>query len=162
MSYRVRRARDGDYDRLCQLWEQLDGVHAGIQPAFFRWPPHPRPRSDLRQALDDRYRDMFVAEAPGRPSGPIIGVVSLHIYDVSDQPMMLQGRRAYVEDLVVDQAYRGRGVGRQLMEAAHNWTEHHGARQVVLTVWNGNREAQQFYEQVGYRPINQVLVRDVD
>jgi ribosomal protein S18 acetylase RimI-like enzyme len=120
------------------------------------------PRSDLRQALDDRYRDMFVAEAPGRPSGPIIGVVSLHIYDVSDQPMMLQGRRAYVEDLVVDQAYRGRGVGRQLMEAAHNWAEHHGARQVVLTVWNGNREAQQFYEQVGYRPINQVLVRDVD
>lgn len=165
MSIQIRSAREDDYRRLCELWEQLDRFHAEIQPAFFRWPPRPRPKGDLRAVLFDEHRALFVAVEKSHrkdKGGRIVGAVQLHLYDVSHQPMMQPCRRAYVEDLVVDGARRGQGIGRRLMEAAQDWAEDRGARQVVLTVWDGNQDALEFYGVLGYRSINQVLVHDLE
>ena len=36
-----------------------------------------------------------------------------------------------------------------------------GARQVVLTVWDGNSAAADFYRALGYGTVSQVLARDL-
>ena len=57
------------------------------------------------------------AEAPGthlfvarEGDGPIIGCASLCVFDSPT------GRKASIEDVVVGEAYRGRGIGRALVE----------------------------------------------
>lgn len=160
MEVTIRRARDDDYAELSELWGQLDRLHARLFPAFFRSPPRPRPKGDLRSALRSDDRATLVATLG--PGGRIVGAVQLHLYQVTQQPMMRSARRAYIEDLIVDVGHRGDGIGRKLMAFAQTWARARGACQLVLTVWDGNDQALEFYRTIGYRPINRVLVRDLD
>lgn len=50
----------------------------------------------------------------------------------------------------VVEAWRGRGVGKQLMEAAEAWAEALGLRLMSLETAEDNRAAQRFYEARGY------------
>lgn len=158
MPLTVARATEADYPVLSEMWRQLDGLHARFQPAFFCWPAKPRPRGRYRGDLADPHAAVFLARQDGQP----VGTVQVRIYDTSDQSMMLVRRRAYVEDLVVDERCRRQGVGRALMEAATEWAEDRGVSQVVLTVWQGNEAAQHLYRELGYREINSVMARDLD
>ena len=47
------------------------------------------------------------------------------------------------------------------MQAASAWARDRGARQLVLTVWEGNTDAERFYAALGYRRISQVLGTDL-
>ena len=45
---------------------------------------------------------------------------------------------------------RGKGVGRQLMQSAHEWIENQGGIQLRLTVGSFNTGAIHLYEELGY------------
>jgi ribosomal protein S18 acetylase RimI-like enzyme len=66
-------------------------------------------------------------------------------------------RRAHVELLVVARAARRQGLGRRLMDELAAWARRQGAAELVLTVWAGNREAEAFYERLGYRVLSRAL-----
>lgn len=57
----------------------------------------------------------------------------------------------YVYDLFVAPQAQGAGVGRRLMEAAHNAMDGMGATQRFLWVLEGNERAMAFYEREGWR-----------
>ena len=60
-------------------------------------------------------------------------------------------RFAHVEDIEVDAAHRGRGVGGLLMDAALNWTRERGLRGVSLETQDSNLAACRFYLKYGFR-----------
>ena len=91
----------------------------------------------------------------------LVGAVQVQVYDTPRDPLMVPARRSHVVDLVVDEAHRRRGVGRRLMEEAASWSRRQGAVQLVLSVWSENEEAEGFYRQLGYRPLNRVLGLDL-
>jgi len=62
---------------------------------------------------------------------------------------------------VVAKALRRRGLGARLLEAATRWAKAKGAEEILLTVWEGNRAAERFYERMGFRRVNTVMARDV-
>ncbi len=55
-----------------------------------------------------------------------------------------------MENLAVKEKFRCSGVGRALVEMAHQWTLDKGITQVELNVWEFNKEAIAFYEKRGY------------
>lgn len=57
----------------------------------------------------------------------------------------------YVEDLKVSQAYRGQGIGRQLIHAAMNFACEHGYRGLQLVAQDNNLAACLFYLRTGFR-----------
>jgi ribosomal protein S18 acetylase RimI-like enzyme len=59
--------------------------------------------------------------------------------------------RTVIWHLYVDQARRGAGVGRQLIETARSIAQGHGSRCLWLEVTNVNYPAIQFYQRVGFR-----------
>src|SRR5579884_2503541 len=63
---------------------------------------------------------------PGRP-GPIIGTLTLVMFPIPT------GLRAWIEDVVVDEAARGQGAGAALTLEAVRLARAHGARSVDLT-----------------------------
>jgi GNAT superfamily N-acetyltransferase len=58
---------------------------------------------------------------------------------------------AYLADVVVEQAERGRGIGRRLLEAIEVWATERGATRLQLVADRENASALRFYERLGWR-----------
>ncbi len=59
-------------------------------------------------------------------------------------------RYAYVEDIVVDAAFRRRGVGRALIEQAKHWTISNHLPGIMLETQNNNVAGCRLYERCGF------------
>ncbi|MGW5440767.1 GNAT family N-acetyltransferase [Nocardia asteroides] len=81
-----------------------------------------------------------------RLGGTIVGALTLVMYTIPT------GLRARIEDVVVDQASRGHGIGRDLTNAALAIAKDHGARTVDLTSTPKRSAANQLYQRLGFAP----------
>jgi ribosomal protein S18 acetylase RimI-like enzyme len=63
----------------------------------------------------------------------------------------LRGPCGFLHDLYVDEASRGRGIGRELADAAIAWMRSKGMSQVVLWSKTGNDAAQRLFARLGFR-----------
>ena len=78
-------------------------------------------------------------------TGQIVGILTLIVYRVPT------GVRARIEDVVVDESMRGRGIAVQLVERALEIAREKGADGVALTS-NPRREAvNRLYQKVGFK-----------
>lgn len=107
----------------------------------------------LRVMLADGSTVLLAAGAEGR----IAGVLTLVWYDVPS------GRKAWIEDVVVDAAFRGAGVGRALVERALELAAEAGAGRVMLTSNPTRTAARALYRKCGFKEAEtSVFVRKTD
>jgi len=78
-------------------------------------------------------------------SGQIIGSLTLVIFRTPT------GARAWIEDVVVDEAARGQGAGEALVAEAIRLASDSGARTVDLTSRPSRESANRLYEKVGFQ-----------
>jgi ribosomal protein S18 acetylase RimI-like enzyme len=154
----VRTARVSDRDALQALWQEIDQLHAGLMPRFFRATQGERDEANLRRALSGPTETVLVAEDA---SESVRGLSHVQLYDTPQVAGLQPGRRAHLDSLVVARAYRRSGCGRALAEASADWARVRGAKQLLLTVWAGNQAAERFYAALGYHVISQVLGTDL-
>jgi len=76
----------------------------------------------------------------------IVGMLTLALFRIPT------GTRAWIEDVVVDEAARGKGAGEALTREAIALAEKAGARTVDLTSRPEREGANQMYEKIGFRP----------
>jgi ribosomal protein S18 acetylase RimI-like enzyme len=60
-------------------------------------------------------------------------------------------KHGHVADIVVDEAYEGRGIGRQLLAAADDWARAQHYEWLTLGVFSENTRAAQLYERAGFK-----------
>ena len=83
---------------------------------------------------------LFVA----RDGTEILGVLTLAVFAIPT------GIRAWIEDVIVDEAARGKGVGRKLNETAIEHAFSLGAITVDLTSRPTREAANRLYQQIGF------------
>lgn len=81
-----------------------------------------------------------------------------HVW-VSDREVRPGEEGAYVLDVEVAEAYRGRGHGRALMLHAEHLAAAAGRRLIALHVFEGNDRARTLYESLGYRTTHRNFVK---
>jgi ribosomal protein S18 acetylase RimI-like enzyme len=100
-----------------------------------------------------------IASAPActlllaRVGGRIVGTLTVAIFPIPT------GVRAWIEDVVVDEAARGKGVGEALTAAALRLAREAGARTVDLTTRPSRQAAGRLYERVGFERRDSRLYR---
>ena len=94
----------------------------------------------LREIVESNATSLLVA----RVDGVIVGSLTLVVFPLPT------GRRAWIEDVVVDEAVRGRGVGEALTRAAVARSAVLGARTVDLTSRPSRAAANRLYQRVGF------------
>ncbi|WJK36995.1 GNAT family N-acetyltransferase [Solwaraspora sp. WMMA2065] len=79
-----------------------------------------------------------------RREGEIVGALTLVMFPIPT------GRRAWIEDVVVDESARGLGVGAALTQEAVRLAREAGARTVDLTSRPSRAAANRLYERLGF------------
>jgi ribosomal protein S18 acetylase RimI-like enzyme len=79
-----------------------------------------------------------------RVEGEIMGALTLVMFPIPT------GTRAWIEDVVVDEAARGRGVGAALTQEAVRLARAQGARTVDLTSRPSRGAANRLYQRLGF------------
>ena len=144
---RVRAMTAADVERVAALCGQLG------------YPSTPADVAARFTALAARPANaVFIAEddgedgAVGRNGGAILGWV--HVQEVLT---LEAGPWADLGGLVVDDAARGRGVGRTLVEAAERWAIARGYREMRVRSNVVRAGAHQFYLRLGYETVKTQL-----
>lgn len=75
----------------------------------------------------------------------IVGMLTLLVYRI---PYV---RKAYIDDVVVDEAYRGHGIAKQLMNYAIALAKEKGASYIDLTARPARSESNSLYETLGFQ-----------
>ncbi len=114
------------------------------QEAEFSPDPEAQARGLKLLLADAASGHILVARADAR----VIGMVSL-LYTVSTA---LGARVAWLEDMVLDPAWRNRGVGSRLLVHAIEFARAHGCERITLLTDADNAAAQGFYQRHGFRP----------
>jgi len=83
----------------------------------------------------------------------VLGSLSLVVFRIPT------GVRAWIEDVIVDQAARGRGIGEALTRAALDRAKEMGAKTVDLTSRPSRESANRLYQRVGFELRNSNLYR---
>ena len=133
MSVVIRAANDVD-DALVEALARLIPQLSSSSP-----PPTAADLADIVACPDS---DLFVAELDGR----IVGALTLATYRIPT------GLKAWIEDVVVDEAARGHGVGEALNQAALESARRRGAKHVSLTSRPSRDAANRLYKRIGFDP----------
>lgn len=64
------------------------------------------------------------------------------------------GRAGLLEDLIVDENCRGRGIGQALLGAVYEWCQQQGIQRIQLQADRGNHKALAFYQKQGWQQSN--------
>lgn len=105
-------------------------------------PSAPAPTgADLRSIVESSASRLLVARDV---DGAVVGMLTLALYRIPTKSC------AWIEDVVVDERARGRGIGDQLVRAALELAKQEGAHVVDLTSRPGREVANRLYRRLGF------------
>ncbi|MFC4854410.1 GNAT family N-acetyltransferase [Actinophytocola glycyrrhizae] len=136
MTVDIRRAREDDDARLLEI--DFATWTTSVSPA------PPPAREERTSFFDDRRNagDYLVAEVDGKVSGFVLVRQAI--------PIESHEHVLSINELAVDPAVQGRGIGGALIEAAAADAARRGARKLTLRVLGGNAGARRLYERRGF------------
>ena len=100
----------------------------------------PPSAAELGEIVDNPNSVLFVARA----GDDVVGSLTLAFYRIPT------GLKSWIEDVVVDEAGRGRGVGEALNRAALDEARRRGAKDVSLTSRPSREAANRLYQRIGF------------
>lgn len=155
----IRAATAGDYAALCALFDEVDALHRDHLPHIFRKPAGPaRERAYYADLIADENVGLFLAEVNQCAVGFVHGIIR----EAPAIPILVPRRYAVVDSIGVKADYRGRGIGRVLMQHIHAWAIAAGASAIELNVHAFNAGAIAFYRRLGYEVASQRMSRSLD
>ena len=122
--------------------EELVAAFTRLIPQLSRSAPVPTP-DPIREIVEAQASTVLIARDL-RDHGRIVGMLTLIVFRIPT------GVRAWIEDVVVDETVRGRGVGEGLSQEAVRRAVELGARTVELTSRPSREAANRLYQRLGF------------
>lgn len=134
----IRQALQIEEEAVCSLWRQLiDFYHKKVNPSVLR-------RSFHYALSHSGQVRVYVAVLEGK----IAGTASLHMGHYSTWNDNWYG---HIEDVIVDPAYRRRGVAEALVRHIAAAAAELGLSRLELNALNENTGARKMYEKIGFK-----------
>ena len=129
--------------------EEASEVTPELVEAFERLTPQlsksnpPPTEAELEEIVDSPATVLFMAVDD---DGRYVGTLTLALF------LIPTARRAWIEDVIVDESARGKGVGEALNRAALDRARDAGAKTVDLTSRPSREAANRLYRRIGFEP----------
>ena len=146
---KVRKAEIGDIPAILELLVQVDMVHHNGRPDLFRGPATKYNAEELKEIIANEKTPVFVCvNDEGKVLGHLFGMFKQELNDSVQTDI----KTLYIDDICVDEAARGQGVGRTLYDYIKGFAKNEGCYNITLNVWCCNPDAMKFYENMGLVP----------
>jgi ribosomal protein S18 acetylase RimI-like enzyme len=129
-------------ERATQVSDELLDAFGRLIPQLSR-SAEPPGREEIAEIVRSPATALLIARGE---DGAILGSLTLALFRIPT------GIRAWIEDVVVDETARGRGVGEALTREAIRLAAEAGARTVDLTSRPSREAANRLYAKIGFRP----------
>lgn len=136
----IRAARPADADRVYALLEQLEPAYSPDRPAF---------NANFPKLLNDESTSLLLVAEDA--AGLVVGYALTTITPL----LHANGSSAHLQELVVDDAHRGEGIGTAIVEEVERLCRERSVRQITVA----SRRSADFYERIGYRSSADFLKR---
>jgi ribosomal protein S18 acetylase RimI-like enzyme len=159
MDFRIRSAQLKDHATLIALFEEIDRMHRDALPhKFQKAEGFPRSQEYFAELVTNPEGLMLVADKDERPIGLLVALLR----QTPDIPIIVPRRLLVIDTLVVDPKYRYKGIGKALMENAHQWGKEKNVQEVQLNVYEFNQDAILFYKTLGYENLSRRMEYKLD
>ena len=125
------------------LARQVHELHVSWRPDIFRMPDELYPEARFLDCI--RQRQLYVAKL----NGIVVGFVLLKIREY-DYPGQVRRTVMVIDEICVEKALRGHGIGTRLMEEVHALARAFGCTDLQLGVYPQNDDAVGFYQKCGF------------
>ena len=152
----IREATKRDLDAIVSLWKQLMQFHADLDSVFQLSPNAEKVfRKFAAGCIKNRSVLTLIAENAGKAIAFCNTTIEIN------PPVFYPGRFGMITDLVVEAAYRRRGIGTQLVETVKMWLLQRGIACVRLRAAAINPAAVDFWHSQGFKDIVVTLSQDI-
>jgi ribosomal protein S18 acetylase RimI-like enzyme len=155
----IRRATPRDVPAIGRLGALLVRTHHDFDPQRFI-PASERTAEGYGSYLGSQLRKSDVSVLVAEEDGVLLGYTYAGIEGFDY--MTLRGPAGVLHDIVVDPAYRGRGVGKLLLDATIAALTAKGAPRIVLSTAERNEPAQRLFARAGFRRTMIEMTREAD
>jgi ribosomal protein S18 acetylase RimI-like enzyme len=145
-AFKIRRATIEDIPSIQTLYLQEEDVHRSLYPHYFHEKGTILSEQTLKKELQDAKLVYQVATMERR----CVGFVFAKIERFSREPHFKKVEYALIEDCVVLESCRRRGIATALVREVCNWVKAQGLDRVQLQVWANNEPALRLYRKLGF------------
>jgi ribosomal protein S18 acetylase RimI-like enzyme len=136
------------------LWEKLRNFHASLPWCF---------AAEVRRSSFESRKQELLAKSVGGKLRIELVSTSPEAADIAYCISSVSAARAgEVDSLFIDERFRGRGIGGELLRRALAWLDSAGAISKSVSVAHANKEAIALYEHFGFRPRSMILQQPLD
>ena len=150
----IRDMESKDYPEIDRLMKELHELHVKGRPDLYTELEHPYSREEFEKIVSDPEIIAILAEEKSVVIGLCIGTLG-------KKSGMVEMKTMYIEDLIVDRNFRGKGIASQLYEEMEERGRNTGAKRLDLMVWEFNNDAKRFYEKQGMRPQRYIYEKEL-
>lgn len=143
----IRRAQDRDIEGIDRLLFQVLTVHHNGRPDLFKGNVKKYTDQELEELIRDDSRPIFVGM--DEKTQQVLGYAFCVFQQYVDNNILTDIKTLYIDDLCVDERWRGHHIGRELYEFVIDFAKREGCYNVTLNVWSCNDAALRFYEKCG-------------
>ncbi len=154
---KIREYHTNDYDSVCNLMNSLQSHFVQVDSM-----KESRPFSSKEEArayIDQGLKDMkemngvcFIAETGTEVIGFIQGIVTNHANEVMHNLGHKPSIEGWIGLLIVNSEYRGRGVGKKLINRIKQYFLEQKCSTIRLKVMVDNSDSVKMYEKYGFKP----------
>ena len=146
MKIEISQAEHRDLNQLADLLAELFTLESDFRP------DREKQLRGLRLTLDNpALGRLFVLRDCGRVAGMANALITVSTAEGC--------RVAVLEDVIIRNEYRGKGLGRRLVEHVLAWAKSEGMTRVTLLADRNNKAALDFYQKLGFEPSRMVVLR---
>lgn len=145
---KIRKLALKDVEEALLLCDEAREHHREVLGGYFAPLDNEFERQELLRMTEDEKLFCLVAEDEGKLFGLLVAEWKM-------SPFLEKPRVAHIHNFIVSKASRGQGVGHLLMDEFILECRKRGADEIKLGVFNANEVAYRFYENYGFKPLEQ-------
>ncbi|MDV3428843.1 MAG: GNAT family N-acetyltransferase [Bacillota bacterium] len=145
MEISIREGNLNDYKEVNELNCQIQDIHVQDRPDIYKKTEIPLDKDYYSCLLKDENARVILAIEGGHT----VGYSIFQIKVTPNRSNLVYRKIIYIDDICIDENYRGKGIGEKLFKFIAEYGKSVGAHSLELSVWEFNKGAIDFYNKMG-------------